>query len=752
MSPEIKEKLYSLLPAIYRERDATLGEPLRALLRIIQGQADLLEDDIWRLWQNVFIETCDPWVVPYIGDLVANIPLFDAGRIRQPDTARTLFPDLRGPRLLPDVALRGRADVAKTIYYRRRKGTLPMLEELARDVTGWGAHAVEMFELLGWTQCVRNHLRMHSLRTPDIRRVEPMDRLNGPFDTISHTVDVRHISPLEGWYNIKNIGFFLWRLNSYELENVAARPAPGAPGFGYHFSPLGNPAPLFTRWRREGDEAGLAMELHVPGPIRCAAFYEDLKRNMSLPIPRPGFTDYYGLFDVAAGSTLPPAPGSSLMVFRNGVPVPPDDVITVDLATWTQPPGAVVGVDVHRGRLAFGTGFAPASAVDVFYHHGFSADMGGGPYRRRAWQVRRSLAELVVLVDQSGPPGSVTTLNGALLQWQAAGKPNTIIVIADNRNYAEPVSVEPADGRWLVIEADDGARPHIKLTGALEIVGDHPESAVTLSGLLIEGWVHVTGSLGHLRLIHSTLVPGRALTEDGLPATALPSLIVEPGPGADPLNTRLRVEIAFSITGPLRLPDHAKGLWVLDSIVDGVGDAAILGPAPGSSGPPAWLERATVFGESFVKALPMASEVIFAATVQAERRQEGCVRFSFVPPGSATPRRYRCQPDLEIKTQIEEAEKAAQAAGTTLTPAEQDAIRAEIEGWLVPAFTSERYGQPAYAQLHLACPKQIVTGAEDGSEMGAFCHLKQPQREANLRLRLQEYLPFGLEPGLIVVT
>jgi len=466
MSPEIKEKLYSLLPAIYRERDATLGEPLRALLRIIQGQADLLEDDIWRLWQNVFIETCDPWVVPYIGDLVANIPLFDAGRIRQPDTARTLFPDLRGPRLLPDVALRGRADVAKTIYYRRRKGTLPMLEELARDVSGWGAHAVEMFELLGWTQCVRNHLRMHSLRTPDIRRVEPMDRLNGPFDTISHTVDVRHISPLEGWYNIKNIGFFLWRLNSYELENVAARPAPGAPGFGYHFSPLGNPAPLFTRWRREGDEAGLAMELHVPGPIRCAAFYEDLKRNMSLPIPRPGFTDYYGLFDVAAGSTLPPAPGSSLMVFRNGVPVPPDDVITVDLATWTQPPGAVVGVDVHRGRLAFGAGFAPASAVDVFYHHGFSADMGGGPYRRRAWQVRRSLAELVVLVDQSGPPGSVTTLNGALLQWQAAGKPNTIIVIADNRNYAEPVSVEPADGRWLVIEADDGARPHIKLTGA----------------------------------------------------------------------------------------------------------------------------------------------------------------------------------------------------------------------------------------------------------------------------------------------
>jgi hypothetical protein len=36
--------------------------------------------------------------------------------------------------------------------------------------------------------------------------------------------------------------------------------------------------------------------------------------------------------------------------------------------------------------------------------------------------------------------------------------------------------------------------------------------------------------------------------------------------------------------------------------------------------------------------------------------------------------------------------------------------------------------------------------------MGAFNHLMQPQREANLRLRLEEYLPFGLEAGLIYVT
>jgi hypothetical protein len=757
---ENEDKLYNLLPAIYRERDIDLGEPLRALIQIIQQQSNLVESDIRQLWDDFFIETCESWVTPYIGDLVGTTPLFDGSRVRQPDTARRLFTDLAGPRLIPEVGLRNRADVAKTIYFRRRKGTLPMLEELARDVTGWGAHAVEFFQLLGWSQFVRNHLRMQSLRTPDIRRVEPMDRLNGPFDEISHTADVRAINQLTGWYNIKNIGFFLWRLQSYEMENVQAHRVGAAGDFRYHISPLGNPAPLFTRWRREGDEAGLATELHVPGPIRPAAFYEDLKRYFQLPIPRPGHTDFYGLFDVVPGSPLMlPNPDSSFVVFSDGVPVPPENIRCMDLSTWRQPVGQLVGVDVKRGRLAFGTTFVPAQGVDVYYHYGFSSNLGGGPYQRRAWHLRSSLAPapLMIKVDQSGAtPGSVTSINAALTQWQA-NKPNTIISILDNRTYAEAISIEPADDRWLVIEAADGKRPHLRLNGSLEITGTHPTSSVTLNGLLIEGDIHVAKSLGHLRLLHSTLVPGRHLAADtGFPTTASPSIDAEGGTVANPLNTLLRIEIAFCITGPLRLPEHSGGLWVLDSIVDGVSNpppngarvAAISG-AGSAPGPETWLERVTIFGPVSVKQLVMASEVIFADPVVAERKQEGCVRFSFVSKGSVTPHRYRCQPDLEIATQIEKAEAAS---GVKLTQPQKDAIRDQVQAWLSPTFTSTLYGDPAYSQLHLACVRQIQTGAEDGSEMGAFCHLKQPQREANLRLRLEEYLPFGLEPGIIYVT
>ena len=400
-----RERLYELMPAVYRERDAELGYPLRALLRIVADQASLVDRDIQGLWDDLFIETSTPWVIPYIGDLVSNDLLFDASRIASPDTAAELFTDLRGPSLRPPVAVRVRADVAKTIYYRRRKGTLPMLEELARDVTGWPAHAVEFFELLGWNQMLE-HFRSQSAWT-DVRSVERMGRVQGAFDDTSHTLDVRRIDQSEGWYGIRNVGFFLWRLHGYPLEDVPARPVAGGPAWRYHFSPLGNPAPLFVRQRREGDETGLATELHVPGPIRRSFFEKDLRSYKDAGPPRADFTDLYGLFEPAPPTTLSPNPLASLVVFRNGTPVAPafdpnapsgplyqPQIVCRRLDPWpaVQPVGRLIAVDVETGRLAVGDGWGdPTTSVDVWFHYGFGL--------RRRWGTVRAPR----LADPLGP-------------------------------------------------------------------------------------------------------------------------------------------------------------------------------------------------------------------------------------------------------------------------------------------------------------------------------------------------------------
>jgi hypothetical protein len=182
--------------------------------------------------------------------------------------------------------------------------------------------------------------------------------------------------------------------------------------------------------------------------------------------------------------------------------------------------------------------------------------------------------------------------------------------------------------------------------------------------------------------------------------------------------------------------------------VDGLGGAAIAATNTNNQpGPPGTLERVTILGRTFFRKLPLASETIFAQSVFADQNQDGCVRFSYVNYQSITPRRHRCQPDFEIARRIEQAEKSG-----PISAAERAAITAQVRTRVVPSFTSIHYGDPGYAQLYLNSPVEIRTGAEDGSEMGVFCHLKQPQRETNLRIRLEEYLPFVLDPGVIYVT
>src|SRR4029077_7503150 len=200
------ERLYQLLPAVYRERDADQKYPLQTLLRVIAEQVNVVEDDIQQLYEDWFIETAEDWAVPYIADLIGYRPVSDAGQAGEVTTAegralnRVLIP---------------RREVANMIAYRRRKGTLALLELLANDVAGWPARAVEFFKLLGWNQNI-NHLHLDRARTVDVRRVEVLDSLGGPFDRVAHTVDIRRIQSRHtaGRYNIPSVGVFVWWLKA----------------------------------------------------------------------------------------------------------------------------------------------------------------------------------------------------------------------------------------------------------------------------------------------------------------------------------------------------------------------------------------------------------------------------------------------------------------------------------------------------------------------------------------------------------
>lgn len=720
------EQLYDLLPAIYRQRDQEQNGPLRALLAVLAEQADRVEQDMDQLYANWFIETCAEWVVPYIGDLLG----------------------VRGLNPSGNYGISQRALVANTLRYRRQKGTLAVLEALAQDITGWPARAVELYTQLGVTQNL-NHLRPALGGTTDLRRFTDATLGGSPFDPARYTPDLRHPDQGRSRPNLPNLGIFLWRLQPYWLEQVAAR----ALGNGrYTFSPLGHTTPLFNAPNRFLGVAGskpATGEIALPGGLRRHAVRED-KAWLTPPV--------------------------AFAIMLGGQPLTAAEIGICDLSGWKPPNGLQaprrVAVDPELGRFVLldtAAPPAPDAPVLVSYAYGFSSDLGGGPYDRRATALRPSSATadgldtvadpyahgilIEVGTDDStaalplparAPTQRVATLAEALTAWEKLPRKPAIIQIADNRTYPlTAAGVSPAPlrielhGRKLVIQAKNMRRP--VLLGNLEIVGGGQNSELTLSGLLIDGTLAVRGTLGRLTLSHCTLAPDCSLTTSA-PENEVLGAGGEAGP--EPLAACPSLQVASAsapsvlidhcITGPLRLPAKLAALHIRDSVIDAT-QPARHDPRPRShlpaiaaargAGPPAQLERSTILGAVQLTQLPLAVHVLFTEPVQVAETNRGCVHYCYLPVGSQTPRPYRCQPDPDLKR--------------------------TMAAHLHPAFTAQRYGQPGYAQLSSACPAEIRRGGEDETEIGAFHELMQPQREANLRTHMQEYLRSDLVVGIL---
>jgi hypothetical protein len=659
------DSLYSLLPAFVRLRDETQGGgALQALVQVIAEQAQVVSAGLDQLYDDQFIETCAPWVVPYIGDLIAFTPLQPLG---------------------PGQPAATRAEVADTIGYRRRKGTLAMLEQLCFDVTGWPCFAVEYFARLAAAQYVRNHVRPGNTIV-DVRSPMTATDVGGAFDLAPHTVDVRRIDGGRGRHNIMNIGLFVWRLQAYANAGHPARQV-GANRFT--LDPFGGDVPL----------------VNPPVPV-ASEFSLDARDNL------PFFLARYPLYaGVAPYATTPP-----VSVTVNGVAVAAAALGWCDLSAWTPPtaPGIDAAVDPVLGRLVFANPPSSGDLVEVDYSYAFSGDYGGGDYQR-------TVSPDDAAAEASLPPPTVTTFAAADLP----AAHDQVVEISDSGIVEGDITLAP-DAHLLVVRAADWQRP--VLTGNLTITGVAGAS-VTLRGLGIGGSLTVDGA-GPLtiRLEHCTVRGTLNWSAGGVIGT----LVVD-----------------HSLCGSVETGDGVD-VTVADSAIDAGSDAAAaLSGGAGSAAGSVTVTRSTVLGTISARTIPLLENSIVTGPVVSAERQSGCVRYSFVPvTGSQTPVRFRCQPDLEVSTEV----AAARTASPAFDAAAAAALTAQVTAWLLPAFTSRSPGQPGYLQLADVAPEQIRFGAQDGDEMGVFYGLFSARREANLAYRVREYLRLGLEAGIIHST
>ncbi|HEU4595861.1 MAG TPA: hypothetical protein VFS10_12025, partial [Pyrinomonadaceae bacterium] len=395
------------------------------------------------------------------------------------------------------------------------------------------------------------------------------------------------------------------------------------------------------------------------------------------------------------------------------------------------------------------------------------------------------------------------SINRALDAWRADEPEEAFIQIEDSGAYVEQIEIRLGWNQRLEIRAADGTRPVIRLLdwyanrpdsltiygptpdegedgarlrdanylvreqgqapgegrefeqsgGAFELEeeaigdstarraepaqGERPrlKPSLTFDGLLVVGRsVQVVGALSRVRFRHCTLVPGWSLDTDSYPES-------ETEPSIELTDTTARLIVEHSIVGSIvvnldEVAAEPLDIEISDSVLDATHPElqALYGPDNTHAHARLRLVRSTVFGTVRTHAFALAENSIFDGHVAVARTQTGCVRFCYVPPGSRTPRRYNCQPDL-VTAGVEDAEQ-----------------RAEAETRVRPRFASERYGTPAYCQLSETCAEEITRGADDESEMGVFHDLFQPQREANLRARLDEFTPAGMDAGIIFVT
>jgi hypothetical protein len=736
------DRLYRNLPAIYRITDAEHGYPLQALLRTISEQVNLVEDDIAHLYDNWFIETADDWAVPYIADLLGFRPATTAGTPSQ-----TL--DAAGRAL--NRVLVPRREIANLIRNRRRKGTIALLEDLSRDVAGWPARALEFFQLLDRAQHL-NHPHLDRLGTASLRDMQALDRVDTPFDPLAHSVDVRRANSRysraepRNRYNIPNVGVFVWRMRSYPVTRTPAYCAEDVGAHCFTFSVLGQDAPLYRRPQPEPGPSHIAEEANLPVPIRRRAMEASL-------------TDLYGeARDLAIWA-------EQWAGYDPKQPLPASALIVADLSGWRyKPRRGKVAIDPVLGRLMFPPTQLPKKGVRVSYRYGFSSDIGGGEYLR---PMRRPAEDFTLY--QVGDDTAMPRIADALRQWRDDAPQHAVIELVNSGVWVEPLHIRLHPGQTLILRAANGVRPVIRL---IDWQTDLPDALLVeldvgcrfaLDGVIVTGRpLHVTAPrdvansdvdatetahtpdcAAEVLIRHCTLVPGW-----GIGCDCEPERPAEPSLELNQLAARVRIE--HSIVGSIQVQQDEVGsdpirMSIEDSIVDAADGEheAIGGAGSAVAHTTLTIKRSTVFGIVEVHALELAENSLFNDCLNVARRQIGCMRFCHVPRHCRTPRRYRCQPD-QVVAAVREQHLSATAAGDP----EAERIASEVLR-VRPRYDARRYGHPGYARLSVQCADEIKRGADDESEMGVYHDLFQPQREANLRARLDEYTPAGMTVGLL---
>jgi hypothetical protein len=787
------ERLYALMPAHIRSVDAANGWALKALMQVLATGSVEIDREIDTLYESMFVETAPETGLADLAALVASEPLRSlppgSGFSSRAFVANTVrYRRGKGTARVLEALSAGVAGMgAVAVEYFQRLARLQHLVDVRAERPGTGmlvpgttsAHTATGFDRLPRLLDVRSISRAagrHHVRNIAVHVVRPVVRVYpAPPGSGLDPGALAGVPLARPWMDgsTTHAGYF----------QLSAQP--------------GRPLRLFNPDRRSQTEADRVVETDLPDRLRRLPLHlesEELRHaaleGRSATVgPTPWFDDRgqpFTIFSRIAGAAtftrvepamvqianleaMPASPGARPAAtkthkwFEGGTP-------TATLRVKDHPISC--GFDPVTGRLIVATPAAGAPDVEevrVAHATGIGREIGAGPQDRNTDDVpfdvtdSGSLVHFIRIVDATQPEtGSPTanmrpvrTLKKALTEWAASGqgKRGLIILVRCDREGAAvgapniPVTVHPGSelhilsGQWRPKVVRPGLPDNPRRAGylvrrdrsftvdaPLRVMAGVPPPPGERPGVLVLDGLELTQGLSlGVRAVSRLLVRHSTVRAPG--ATALSTTAAFDG---------AEVAIERAIVGRIDLDfgaDAATGsLAISDSVVSADGAA---GAAISATSLDAQLRNVTVFGTSTFKSLE-ATNLIFAEVTTVTRRQAGCVRFSWVPPGSVVPRRFRCQPDLAVALA-----GATQAAA--LTASERETIALGV----TPLFLDTSLDEPTVAMLHPLTGDAIRLGGEGDTEMGAFSAGAEGLRLANLKSLFDDYVPFGLEAGVI---
>jgi len=756
--------LFERLPAVYRTRDtdpARMGQ-FEAFIGLMDEILSGIDADIDQLHHDQFIETCADWMVPYIGDLLGVTPL-----IGDPFTLR--------------------ADTARTVALRRRRGTLGAMESLAFNLTGWAAHAVEMRERLVWNQHL-NHQRPDRGGTPPrtlphhiadpvrhgtvtLRDPGVLSFLGGAFDGFARTADLKPTQGVHARPNLPNMALFLWRLRDFmvpvtrpehvaTVEQTAAGPDEAAFAARYVVEPLGRPLRLFNTFRYDpgAEPPEFSVPDRTPGPMPAARLQDG---------PPTGNSAEYVAVDIYTGGR-PDDPGADAVGLTLHLPASAFAGTSwttrgANLCAWEEGLATPllereIVIDPVRGRVLLGVaddaneGAALRNRLRTSFTYAAPGPVGGHPVSRSlADTIWPDLGEPEVIAVTAHPGG--TGLRAALSGLATAGPPR-IIEITDSMTHRVNLNavddIVDEDGPTLTlarpfwIRARTGQRPVIELRQPLRMRPSDPAD----QGLARSLDIRMDGVFLTLR---NAPVTDAIVTRAAVNTLSFHAVTLDPG-GHRVLDgsaegVRADPQPALNLTPDLGFAD-AGDLEAFEELPEITLERSVAGPI--AMGPRYRLTLTDSIvdgGEGRAIAATESPATGYGPTVSIS----GATVLGRTRVRSADGKGGLFRDRLEVR------DHQTGCLSYCFFSGDMDRLPPHFAcvfgPGTQPAFTTTTHLQPGYGQLHrLRSSAALLQDGPDADEIGAFGFLLNTHKWKNLSIRLREFTPVGVRPILATVT